>query len=78
MSDGKIHAPWTGTQVAALNEYQHDQWFHPFTCAYCRESLGTEDDDRLLVATVNGWECPTCDYCQTWAWEGMVSGPTQV
>lgn len=23
--------------------------------------------DRELVATVNGWICPTCDYTQNWA-----------
>lgn len=23
--------------------------------------------DHVLVATVNGWICPTCDYTQNWA-----------
>ena len=27
----------------------------------------TVHDDRKLVATNNGWICPTCDYIQDWA-----------
>jgi hypothetical protein len=27
-----IHAPWTEEQVKALNEYQADGHFHPYTC----------------------------------------------
>lgn len=29
--------------------------------------------DRELVATINGWICPTCDYTQDWAHEFMAS-----
>lgn len=64
-----IHAPFTPEQVRRLNEYQHAGQFHPYTCGNCRDNLGTENgmNDRLLVATEQGWECPTCDYTQNWA-----------
>lgn len=29
-------------------------------------------NDRLLVATPDGWTCPTCDYTQGWAHEFML------
>lgn len=28
--------------------------------------------ERELVATVNGWICPTCDYTQNWCHEAML------
>ncbi len=67
-----VWAPFTAEQVEALNAYQVDGWMHPFTCGPCRDTLGTITpdgalDDRLLVATVDGWVCPTCDYTQNWA-----------
>ena len=78
----KIYAPFTPEQVKALNEYQIGGWFHPFTCADCRDRLGVfeEDgtlDDRSLIATEAGWVCETCDYTQDWAWEGMTMGPPE-
>jgi hypothetical protein len=30
---GKIIAPWSTDQVDALNRFQRDSMFHPFTCA---------------------------------------------
>lgn len=71
----QLNAPFTEDQVYRLNQYQDDEWFHPFTCCGpdgCRDRLGTEGNDRKLIATVDGWICPTCDYTQDWAWAGMV------
>lgn len=31
-----------------------------------------EIDDHILVATMDGWICPTCDYTQDWAHELML------
>jgi hypothetical protein len=65
--------------VAALTAYQATQWAHPYTCAHCRDAdmasylhEGGLDrrrlaDPHLLVATTDGWVCPTCDYTQDWA-----------
>lgn len=57
----RIVPPWSPDQVAALNRYQKDGRFHPFTC-------GSSGDD-VLVATTDGWHCPTpgCTYQQHWA-----------
>lgn len=56
-----IKAPWTDEQVATLNYYQESGVFHPYTC-------GGEKCRADLVATVNGWTCPQCDYTQDWAY----------
>ena len=75
-----IYAPFTHEQVVALNEYQRAGWMHPFTCGICRDRLGTCNekdewvDDRKLVATINGWICPTCDYTQNWCHDFMLKG----
>lgn len=53
-------APWTDEEVAALNEWQASGKFHPYTCGKCRNRDG-------LLATNDGWICPTCDYKQDWA-----------
>jgi hypothetical protein len=62
----KIHTLWTPEQVAALNRYQEQGQFHPYTCggAECRE---------VLYATEDGWKCPKCPYTQTWAMESSVT-----
>jgi phosphoglucomutase len=74
----RIDAPFSDEQVAALNHYQRQGFFHPFTCG--------EDDaehveyaeanrDRhvgLLVASRDGWHCPVCQYTQTWAHRFMT------
>lgn len=62
----KVTAPFTAEQVTVLNQYQHSGFFHPFTCGRCRDTLGCEKDERLLVATLAGWVCPTCDNTQDW------------
>jgi hypothetical protein len=83
MTTDHIYAPFTAEQVTTLNHYQHSGHFHPFTCGRCRDKLGTgawphqpyqgPHDDRLLVATLNGWICPTCDYTQDWAHAFMAA-----
>jgi len=51
MSDDVIHAPWSEIEVLHLNAFQHDDIFHPYTCV-CQEKL---------VATKDGWFCPSCN-----------------
>lgn len=63
-------APWDAVTVACLNRYQAESRFHPFTCP------NDHIDDprgRNLVATAEGWICPSCDYRQYWAHEAMCS-----
>lgn len=59
-----IKTKWTPEQVAALNKWQHNHRFHPFTC-------GSDSRHRVLVATENGWICKDCDYRQDWAHDFM-------
>lgn len=67
-SRGKIHAPFTVTQVENLNAYQRVGLMHPFTCG----NAGSQHPP--LVATSKGWQCPVvdCDYTQNWAHEFMA------
>ena len=70
----QIYAPFTPEQVAILNDYQTTGRGHPFTCG-----SGNRDDDAhldgegILVASVEGWKCPFCDYRQDWAYKFMAS-----
>ena len=76
MSD-RIEAPWTIEQVVALNRWQMESPFHPFTCGRDRgdfdhratAQLHGDRDTGVLRATPAGWVCPcfTCGYRQTWA-----------
>src|SRR4051812_19774913 len=63
----RLHAPWTPSEVDALNRWQRACVVHPFTCP---------DDhggaDRALVATRKGWVCCHCDYRQDWAHSFML------
>lgn len=71
----QIRAPWSPDQVDALNRYQRQGNFHPFTCGGNRADKAHRDwamknGDRyqgLLVATAKGWVCPVCGYTQDWA-----------
>jgi hypothetical protein len=56
----RVEAPWNEEQVNALNAYQRNGRFHPFTCPHAHES------DRELIATRDGWICRRCNYTQTW------------
>jgi hypothetical protein len=59
----KVFAPFSPSQVDALNAYQAQEYTHPFTC-----KCGT-----VLVAQPYGWECVNCpDYRQDWAWSPMA------
>ena len=60
MDSDKREAPWAPEEVAALNAWQADGRFHPYTCGDC---------GAALVATEAGWSCPTegCTYAQAWA-----------
>lgn len=58
--DDRLQAPFTDEQVKNLNAFQKAGYFHPFTCGKCSCDL---------VATKDGWICPTegCGYTQDWA-----------
>jgi len=64
----EIKAPWTPLQVECLNRFQRAGFWHPFTCGKC---------SRDLVATPDGWRCPSngCDYEQDWAHAFMALPP---
>jgi len=66
------YAPWTQEQVDRLNEFQRSGKFHPFTCGGNRTDEKHLDGEGVLVATVNGWMCPYCDYRQDWVHQFML------
>lgn len=76
----RIKAPFTDEQVEALNRYQADPRWHPFTCGRTRNdarhrAYAEEHNQRdygILVAHREGWECPACGYTQDWAHAFMV------
>ncbi|MEY9397985.1 hypothetical protein ABIF66_008809 [Bradyrhizobium japonicum] len=61
-------APWTSSEVDALNRFQRLGVFHPFTCPDAHDGA-----DRTLVATHSGWVCCHCDYRQDWAHRAMLA-----
>lgn len=61
-----IKPPFTEEQVIALNYYQHIDIMHDYTCR--NEHGGV----RKLVATKDGWICPSCDYAQETALSWMT------
>lgn len=63
---------FTAEEVVSLNEFQRSGVFHPFTCG-TKEKHGRGDAEEL-VATLDGWVCPSCDYTQNWAHEFMKDG----
>ena len=65
----KITAPFSMEQVDALNAWQADGTYHPFTCGNCR---------NILIATVNGWICKYCPYTQNWAHDFMAKGAKEL
>lgn len=69
-SDGRIYAPWTEVEVAALNRFQTSGFVHEFTCI---EDHGAAS--RVLTATADGWRCPSCAYTQNWAHRFMLQAP---
>jgi len=71
-SPNKIYPPWNDETVDALNLYQKEGEFHPFTCG--QGAKGAHVGGISLVATAAGWHCPvgTCYYTQNWAWTFMA------
>lgn len=61
--------PFTPDQVAALDKYQREGRFHPFTCENRNDGKHRPNDIDLggLIPTVRGWICQYCDYTQDWA-----------
>ena len=80
----KIKAPFTKEQVEALNNFQKDGRFHPFTCgspediAECLvakndvEILAIGLNEGILIASEDGWICPCGQYKQDWAYKFMA------
>lgn len=64
-----ILAPWTPEEVAALNRYQSNVMYHPYTCGNRGDSGHKQwgNDTGTLLATEDGWVCRDCDYTQDWA-----------
>lgn len=59
----KLTEPFTPDQVASINEYQHSDHYHPFTCR----------DGDILIATETGMECSTCGHKQDWVHAFMAN-----
>lgn len=73
MTAGKVFAPFTPGQVESINNFQNEGRFHEFTCPSSDDhTLG-----RVLVATEEGLQCPSCDYRQFWVHEFMANGQWQ-
>lgn len=71
----KIIAPFTPAQVTALQFYQDEAPFHPFTCGNRDDHPELHGDKGVLVPTVRGWVCQFCDYTQNWAHDFMADKP---
>lgn len=67
-----IKTPWSAEQIEALNRYQKIGLMHPYTCGENRKDENHLDGEGVLIATVNGWICPYCDYRQDWACESLI------
>lgn len=72
----RIIVPWSQEQVQILNRQQRDYRFHGYTCPNQGNSnhptagfanIAFSLSHFLLIATIEGWRCPTCDYTQNWA-----------
>lgn len=48
---------------------------HPFTCPALNHHEG---HPSTLIATQDGWVCPSCDYTQVWAHDFMLNWPLPV
>lgn len=62
-----VTAPWSPAFVDALNRYQNEGKFELYRCPNKDPQYPHESD--VLLATVDGWRCPHCDYTQDWAFE---------
>lgn len=61
-------APYTPEEIISLNEFQNSGVYPSFTCHNSHEG------NNILVATCEGWVCPTCDYKQDWCHNFMADG----
>jgi hypothetical protein len=62
-----VRAPWSAQQVNALNDYQARDDVHEYTCVNDHD-----EESRILIATEQGWVCPSCDYKQDWAHRAVL------
>jgi len=69
MTLSRIDAPFTDSQVEALNRFQARPNVHPFTCPGDRSDCAAR---RELIATPEGWVCQCGRYTQDWAHGVMV------
>jgi hypothetical protein len=60
-----VRAPWTPSQIKALDKHQQRLDIHPYTCANRSQPL--HNGDGLLCPGPSGWHCHACDYTQDWA-----------
>ncbi len=67
-----VQAPWTPSQVEKLRQWQGAGWVHPFTCGGNHASDQTE---RRLTPSPDGWFCWSCGWTQNWCHDFMLNGP---
>lgn len=78
MPHDKIKTPFAQDMVQALNEYQtatNDGLpMHPLVCVNRDDHFHGNQGGSLglLIATHEGWVCPSCDHSQAWAETFMV------
>lgn len=67
-------APFSQREVTLINITQRSGLIHPFTCNGTdnRNDEKHKDKGSILVATIDGLKCPSCDYVQDWVYEDMV------
>lgn len=62
-----IWAPFSAAQVDALNKYQQNQFFVPYTCIQHHP-----DESPKLIATREGWKCDECGITQLWTLQSSI------
>ena len=62
--DNRLVSQTLLNKVAQLNARQLNPMFHPYTCGNRPLDQHHTDGEGRLVATVDGWICPFCDYKQ--------------
>lgn len=61
----RIYPPWSDDVISRLTRFFQKGYMHPYTCPRPHGGEGARD----LIATRDGWKCPTCDYKQREALE---------
>jgi hypothetical protein len=77
-----LEAPFTQEQVDKINKWQNSWDYHPFTCCSPEEieeclrankqGKTFEENEGLLIATLDGFVCPCSKYTQDWCYEFMT------